>query len=72
MTMTLALAVLLALSAGWLWGHSTARVRHVPIGATAADDAVALDLAEACCERWWTSAGTEHDTVRCTREGHRA
>ncbi|MFK0124916.1 hypothetical protein ACIQSP_16565 [Streptomyces nigra] len=36
--MTYLLTALLALSAGWCWGHATARVRHVPIGATAEED----------------------------------
>jgi hypothetical protein len=25
-----------------------------------------------CCERWWTSAGTEHDSNHCTRKGQAA
>ncbi|MEU6649480.1 hypothetical protein ABZ904_08535 [Streptomyces sp. NPDC046900] len=25
-------------------------------------------LTAACCERWWTSAGTEHDTDHCARK----
>lgn len=36
----------LCLSAGWCWGHATARIRHVPIGARPADDQTALDEAE--------------------------
>ncbi|PWI08346.1 hypothetical protein DIZ27_23190 [Streptomyces sp. NWU339] len=32
------LALVLGLSAGWCWGHATARIRHVPIGAHPADD----------------------------------
>ncbi|MDT0387856.1 hypothetical protein [Streptomyces dubilierae] len=39
------LALVLGLSIGWCWGHSTARVRHVPVGATAAQDDTALDEA---------------------------
>lgn len=66
------LAALLALAVGWVWGHSTARVRHVPVGATAAQDEAAIALAEACCEPWWTSAGAEHDTATCTRKGQAA
>ncbi|MFF0512459.1 hypothetical protein [Streptomyces sp. NPDC004250] len=47
--MTHLLVALLALAAGWCWGHSTARIRHVPIGATRAQDQTALaahDVAE--------------------------
>ncbi|MFC8124680.1 hypothetical protein [Streptomyces sp. NPDC057302] len=29
-------------------------------------------LAAACCERWWTSAGAEHDTEHCTRKDQTA
>ncbi|MFC9465184.1 hypothetical protein [Streptomyces coelicoflavus] len=32
------------------------------------DGVVAVALAAACCERWWTSAGAEHDTAHCTRK----
>lgn len=32
------------------------------------DDAVAIALADACCELWWTSAGTDHDPATCTRK----
>jgi len=32
--------------------------------AEAADDVVQAELDAACCERWWTSCGTDHDT-RC-------
>lgn len=32
------LGALLALAVGWVLGHRTARVVHVPIGATQADD----------------------------------
>lgn len=27
------------------------------------DDVVRAELDAACCERWWTSCGTDHDTV---------
>ena len=30
----------------------------------AADDVVQAELDAACCERWWTSCGTDHDS-RC-------
>lgn len=36
--MTTLLAVVLALALGWCWGHSTARIHIVPIGATAEQD----------------------------------
>ena len=36
------LALILGLSIGWCWGHSTARVRHVPVGATEDQDDAAL------------------------------
>ncbi|MBP5883151.1 hypothetical protein QBA57_28705 [Streptomyces scabiei] len=36
------LAVLLALAVGWVIGHSTARVKVIPIGAILADDEAAL------------------------------
>ncbi|MFD4264062.1 hypothetical protein ACFWR9_42270 [Streptomyces sp. NPDC058534] len=44
--MTTALHVLLTIvitgPAFWCWGHATARVRRIPIGATAAEDEAAL------------------------------
>lgn len=40
--MTYVLTALLALAFGWCWGHLTARVVHVPIGATADEDSAAL------------------------------
>lgn len=36
--------------------------------APAEDGVVAVALAAACCERWWTSAGAEHDPEHCTRK----
>lgn len=35
--------------------------------AAAIDGIARLTLAGACCELWWTSAGTDHDTV-CGRD----
>jgi hypothetical protein len=35
---------------------------------SAEDGAVAVALAAACCERWWTSAGAEHEPTTCTRK----
>lgn len=71
MTWNHLLTALLALSAGWCWGHSTARIRTVVIGATAIDDAAAVALNDACCEQWWTSAGAEHDPA-CPRRENRS
>jgi hypothetical protein len=39
-----------------------ARTRHIQ-ATTAADDAVTIALNSACCETWWTSTGTHHDTA---------
>ena len=65
--MILTLAVLLALAVGWCWGHRTARVRiiRIPDGPPAPlnDGVVAVALAGACCEMWWTSAGAEHEAT---------
>lgn len=33
------------------------------------DDA---DMDGGCCERWWTSAGAEHDPRHCARKGQSA
>ncbi|WP_431997764.1 hypothetical protein [Streptomyces fungicidicus] len=30
------------------------------------------DLYDGCCERWWTSCGTEHDRNHCTRKDQTA
>ncbi len=40
------LGALLFLAAGWVLGHSTARVRVVVVGATAAQDETALTAAD--------------------------
>lgn len=42
---TALLGFTLGLSTGWCWGHSTARIRHIPIGALPEDDQAALDEA---------------------------
>ena len=39
---TTLLAVLLALAVGWTWGHATARIRRVPIGAAPEQDDAAI------------------------------
>lgn len=59
--MILLVVAVLALALGWTWGHSTARIRVIPIGATAAEDEDALAFDEACCETWLVSRGAEHD-----------
>lgn len=41
------LGALLFLAAGWVLGHSTARVRITVVGATAAQDETALSAADA-------------------------
>ncbi|WP_327655722.1 hypothetical protein [Streptomyces sp. NBC_00483] len=66
--MTDLVLILLALAFGWVVGHSTARIRVVPVGAIAADDEVVLALEDACCETWWTSRGEAHDD-ECARAG---
>lgn len=43
----LILTATLAGSAGWCAGHRTARIRHVPIGTTAEQDAAAIEAAQA-------------------------
>jgi len=35
-------------------------------GTGVADDIVRAELDTACCERWWTSCGTDHDSA-CPR-----
>lgn len=66
------LVALLSVSTGWIWGHSTARIRIINLNTTATEDAVAaVALAAACCETWWTSAGAEHDAA-CATSRHEA
>lgn len=38
----------------------------VGLGAGAAEEIVRAELDTACCERWWTSCGTDHDST-CPR-----
>lgn len=63
--MTLLIVALLALALGWTWGHSTARIRIIPIGATAQQDAAALE--GACCETARVSRGHDHEAT-CDRD----
>ncbi|MFJ8144662.1 hypothetical protein ACIQ6R_06255 [Streptomyces sp. NPDC096048] len=76
------LAIVVGLPAVWchgFWsrGRITARVaaeraeraarppaQHIGLE----DGVVAVALAAACCERWWTSAGAEHEPTTCTRK----
>ncbi|MFJ8146591.1 hypothetical protein ACIQ6R_16190 [Streptomyces sp. NPDC096048] len=49
--MTHVLIAVLTLSAGWCWGHRTARVRVIVIGATPQQDQAAIATAEV--DRFW-------------------
>lgn len=62
--MTHLLTALLALSLGWCWGHLTARVRVVVIGATAAQDDAALSADERARFRQITGYLDEPDDPR--------
>jgi hypothetical protein len=37
-----------------------------------ADGIVAVAMAAACCEVWWSTAGAQHDPATCTRKDHHA
>ena len=70
-TLGIVLAVAIAWSHGWwargryedrreaLRAERAARPPHQRIGLE--DGVIAVALAGACCERWWTSLGAEHD-----------
>ncbi|WP_042170153.1 hypothetical protein [Streptomyces sp. NBRC 110035] len=62
--MTHLLTALLALAAGWCWGHATARIRHIPIGALATDDETALD------EAWIAERRAQFDDRLNTTPNH--
>ncbi|WP_432184877.1 hypothetical protein [Streptomyces tendae] len=76
------LAIVLGLPLVWCHGYRTCgrviAVRLARIAEAAArppdqrasleDGVVAVALAAACCERWWTSAGADHDPATCTRK----
>jgi hypothetical protein len=70
----LIVAALLTFALGWVWGHSTARIRVVPVGATAEQDAAVLKDWDdwLCCVAAFTSRGAEHDADHCTRRGQEA
>lgn len=42
-----------------------------PDPAAADDDTISIALNDACCEPWWTSAGTAHATTCPRKEQHR-
>lgn len=77
--LTVALTAVLVLPTGVVigWRQRAAAVRverairptHQPIGLE--DGVIRVALAAACCERWWTSAGAEHD-CQCTRKDQTA
>ncbi|MFJ6559928.1 hypothetical protein ACIQMV_08605 [Streptomyces sp. NPDC091412] len=68
--MTYLLTALLAAAAGWCWGHSTARIRHVPIGAPAQADEAALQAQLADIAARWEHGHTEltDGCTLCTAE----
>ncbi len=79
--MTYVLVAVLAVALGWTICYRTraaaARLERAirPPDAMPApfiDGTVRVALAAACCERWWTSAGAEHDTTHCTRKDQAA
>ncbi|POX44826.1 hypothetical protein C3489_35595 [Streptomyces sp. Ru71] len=43
----------------------------MPAGADGTEALVRAELGAACCERWWTSLGTAHDTS-CRHRTHRS
>jgi hypothetical protein len=49
------LGAVLLLAVGWCWGHLTARVRVVVVGATAAQDETALCAADAQLLGEWSA-----------------
>ncbi|WP_069885255.1 hypothetical protein [Streptomyces luteocolor] len=48
------------------------RIARLSTPTSRVDDEAAIALAAACCERWWTSAGAEHDPEHCTRKDQTA
>ena len=48
--------------------HALQQAARPPDPTASEDGVVAVALAAACCERWWTSAGAEHDPEHCTRK----
>ncbi|MGP2436307.1 hypothetical protein [Streptomyces sp. JW3] len=46
--------------------RAAVRPPHAPVATGAADALVRAELDAACCERWWTSLGADHD-AGCAR-----
>ncbi|MGY0067695.1 hypothetical protein ACWZEH_12885 [Streptomyces sp. QTS137] len=79
--MTTVLVAVLALAAGWTLCHRHHARSHAMAAehvarpsnqrASLEDGVIRVALAAACCERWWTSVGAEHDH-QCTRKDHHA
>ncbi|MFJ2568156.1 hypothetical protein ACIO02_35425 [Streptomyces sp. NPDC087568] len=61
------LTALLAGAVGWCWGHRTALVRHVPVGATApADDAAFIAAERARFDELVAGLDLPDDPPECT------
>ncbi|MFH9826749.1 hypothetical protein [Streptomyces bobili] len=81
-----ALGALLFLTAGALalttavrrWRHRSqyrdtlVRLERASRPIVTAQDQTVAALLRPCCERWWASAGADHDTDHCTQKGHQA
>jgi hypothetical protein len=66
---TYLLVAALCIAIGWCWGHSTARIRHVPIGATQADDEAAfIEQQRRQFEQRVASLDLPDDPDHCTRK----
>jgi hypothetical protein len=63
------LAAILALSVGWTIGYRM-KPTPPPVPGCPCRDEAALSLNNACCERWWTALGTDHDP-ECTNQKRR-
>ncbi|EPD63157.1 hypothetical protein [Streptomyces sp. HGB0020] len=59
------LFVVLALATGYTLALRRAPTER-PAPGCRCQDAAAIALNDACCERWWTSAGTDHEPT-CPR-----
>jgi hypothetical protein len=74
-TLTAVLALPTGVVIGWRHHAAAVRVERAirptrrPIGLE--DGVIRVALAAACCETWWTSAGTEHE-ADCRREQEKA
>ncbi|MEV0174611.1 hypothetical protein AB0I00_26270 [Streptomyces sp. NPDC050803] len=45
------------------WEDRVERARRAATGDANAEDIVRAELDAACCERWWTSLGSDHDVT---------